>query len=72
MHVQGRSEDSDADGGLSSERDIVQLNGLCPLDVLAEDGGESEFCGDVMFFCEEGIELCGEDIELCRWGNCGE
>lgn len=49
---------SEAEGGLSAScRDIVQLNGLWPFDVLADDGGDkgcaergeaTEFCEDIL------------------------
>lgn len=54
---------SDAEGGLSaSVRDIVQLNGLCPFDVLADDGDDSGLAerGDATEFCDEDIILCGD------------
>jgi hypothetical protein len=55
--------DSDAEGGLSaSDRGIVQLNGLCSFDVVADDGGDKGLAesGEVTEFCDEDILHCGD------------
>jgi len=55
---------SDAEGGLSASGrdDTVQLNGLCPFDVLAEDGEDSGLAerGELTEFCDEDILFCGD------------
>lgn len=56
---------SEAEGGLSAScRDIVQLNGLCPFDVLADDGDDKGCAerGEAMEFCED--ILLGGDCTL--------
>jgi hypothetical protein len=54
---------SDAEGGLSaSGRGIGQLNGLCPFDVLADDGEGSGLAekGEATEFCDGDRLLCDD------------